>query len=344
MADLEETEHPKPPIFFDPNNFGRRVLLTGAGWTKNWGGYLSEEFTNRLLSKPQVRAKRRLLDLCHSSNFEDALQKAWDYTEDHIDEADAGDGPELQAAVMSVFEDMQADISRRHNHAINMHRVQKFLSRFARHDAPTGFLFTLNQDFWFESNYYSFYRGSRPQTPGVSHGNVFFTPNAFVHTDGFIRQVNFKAGDRLRLDGCNNVVKLHGSANWRDTNSQQMMIVGGNKLDRIHGEQLLLDYYELFEEVLCLGDVRMMVIGYGWRDHHINEVITKAVAHHGLTVWNWNGVTSVVELQRILCAYKAANVGGVIHGLIDRPFQDIFHPEDTETAPWDDRIEQFFSR
>ena len=55
-------------------NFSRRVLLTGAGWSRNWGGQLANEVWSALVGHPLVRNNARLRDLLLEENaFELAL-------------------------------------------------------------------------------------------------------------------------------------------------------------------------------------------------------------------------------------------------------------------------------
>ena len=64
-----------------------------------------------------------------------------------------------------------------------------------------------------------------------------------------------------------------------------MLIMGGNKLQDIVFSPLLRWYYEEFEKHMCQADARLMVIGYGFRDTHINEVIIRAVNEYGLKMF-----------------------------------------------------------
>jgi hypothetical protein len=60
-----------------------------------------------------------------------------------------------------------------------------------------------------------------------------------------------------------------------------MMIVGGNKIREIGLSPVLSWYHQQFEERLSQPDTRLMVIGYGFRDQHINDVIMRAVNDRG---------------------------------------------------------------
>lgn len=64
-----------------------------------------------------------------------------------------------------------------------------------------------------------------------------------------------------------------------------MLIMGGNKVTGIVQSPVLSWYQEKFEEHLSQPDTRLMVIGYGFRDEHINEVVMRAVNHSSLKIF-----------------------------------------------------------
>jgi SIR2-like domain len=64
-----------------------------------------------------------------------------------------------------------------------------------------------------------------------------------------------------------------------------MPIMGGNKAREIDYVPMLAWYQQVFRDALCQGDTRLMVIGYGFRDEHINRVIIDAVDNHGLKLF-----------------------------------------------------------
>src|SRR5439155_13282313 len=81
-------------------------------------------------------------------------------------------------------------------------------------------------------------------------------------------------------------IKLHGSMNWqREVGGRKVMIIGGGKLTQIRSEPLLDWYYKIFKQVLSRKNQRLLVIGYGFGDPHINDVILKSVREHGLRLY-----------------------------------------------------------
>jgi hypothetical protein len=81
-------------------------------------------------------------------------------------------------------------------------------------------------------------------------------------------------------------IKLHGSTNWQTkVGNRKVMVIGGNKIEQIISQPLLNWYFEIFKQVLSCPDRRLLIIGYGFGDDHINKVISNAVQKHGLQVY-----------------------------------------------------------
>jgi hypothetical protein len=122
------------------------VLLTGAGFSKNWGGLVAREITNLLMSRLQNNP--HLLQALNRGNFEDVLSQVQsEYlatrTAETQDRLNA-----VQGALADVFGQMNAHFAARQFEFSNdiAHSIQKFLVRF---DA----IFTLNQDLLVEVHY-----------------------------------------------------------------------------------------------------------------------------------------------------------------------------------------------
>jgi hypothetical protein len=82
-------------------------------------------------------------------------------------------------------------------------------------------------------------------------------------------------------------IKLHRSSNWQQEANQQepILIMGGSKVCQISMFPILNWYQKLFKKQLFQSNVRLMVIGYGFRDLHINEILTKAIDEHHLQMF-----------------------------------------------------------
>lgn len=69
---------------------------------------------------------------------------------------------------------------------------------------------------------------------------------------------------------------MHGSTNWRTAHGGSMLIVGTAKIRAIQSDRLLSSYAQAFDEYLARPTARLMVIGYGFHDSHINESLMRA--------------------------------------------------------------------
>src|ERR1700688_4807394 len=83
-------------------DFGKRVLLIGAGFSKNWGGRLANEVWADVFSSPAVQRQLRLRQaLLHERSFEAVMEEVLtgaDY--------DAADRRAMVGAVVRTFERM----------------------------------------------------------------------------------------------------------------------------------------------------------------------------------------------------------------------------------------------
>jgi hypothetical protein len=80
-------------------------------------------------------------------------------------------------------------------------------------------------------------------------------------------------------------IKLHGSYGWRSSDGSNNMIIGKDKVGLIAGNLILFWYFEIFARALFEGDKRLLIIGYGFGDKHINELLVEGVQKHGLKIY-----------------------------------------------------------
>jgi hypothetical protein len=80
-------------------------------------------------------------------------------------------------------------------------------------------------------------------------------------------------------------IKLHGSIGWLSHDGQSQLILGTNKLEDIKKEPLLKWYFDLFNEAISRSGVRLFVIGYSFRDDHVNDLIMRAINEYNLEIY-----------------------------------------------------------
>lgn len=241
------------------------ILLTGAGFTRNWGAWLAKELEGDLLGRlaPHPNLQRLIQN---SSNFEEALETARSggvpITRDQVET--------LEAAIKASFDAMNCALAGRKSleFATESRSVAGFLALFDS-------IFTLNQDLLLEFHYSaagfssSDWMGS--YYPGLEPACV---PNTYPAEN--YRHLKRQVGPSLVSDPkLQPIYKLHGSVDWSD-DSGNLFVVGGGKELYIQSKPLLVQYFRILREQLQKPDTRLMVIGYGWGDDHVNRLIFDA--------------------------------------------------------------------
>jgi hypothetical protein len=247
-------------------------LLTGAGFTRNWGGPLVGEVFQQLLAAPEVSAtaKKLLWAAEDHGGYEEVLEKL----QGSKDIQDVADLQPLLSGLLSMFTHLRDDQrSLFLDFSNDLERtITVFLSKFEA-------IFTLNQDVFLETHY-------TPQLgvwdgwalPGTKTlGSIDEKPQLRAPADYFEN-----AGSRIQP-----YYKLHGSMHFHtsaDGNGTPLMIAGGNKLTAINQQGLLRWYFDRFKDYLARPDARLMVIGYSFSDEHINAALEQAT-HNGLKLY-----------------------------------------------------------
>ena len=60
------------------------------------------------------------------------------------------------------------------------------------------------------------------------------------------------------------------------------MVIAGKKKEQIQSIPMLRWYFEKFTEIFSHDELHLLIIGYGFGDPHINEVLAQAIDEHGL--------------------------------------------------------------
>lgn len=193
------------------------ILLLGAGFSRNWNGWLASELNGELMSRlartPLVARQLRI-----SGNFEETLGNL----QQVVDQGGNREGLDaLQLAIAGAFADMNrsfAQMASIDGFSNDLTRsVKTFLSKF---DA----IFTLNQDLLLELHYTGFPLSN--YFPGVRK------PHNWDHlpVEEKISQV-WATDEYLPVLEANTqpIFKMHGSVNWRDHKDRQLLVMGTGK-------------------------------------------------------------------------------------------------------------------
>jgi hypothetical protein len=255
------------------------ILLTGAGFSRNWGGLLASDVLGYLLGCKELNeATRRLL--LQKRNFEDVLADLQRAT----DPEGKKRCQDLISALAGMFNGMGLAFMQKQFEFASQPDVRYSLNTFlSRFDA----IYTLNQDTLLEQKYLSFVtpggRWSGANLPGMKYIN----PQAMTGTPYdkiAVREPNPAAFSTS--PGVQPYIKLHGSANWVESSmGSRILIMGGEKAVSIGQFPILSWYHDEFRKALLQPGARLMVIGYSFSDHHINEAIIQGITSSDLQIY-----------------------------------------------------------
>lgn len=324
-------------------NFGKHVLLTGAGFSKNWGGLLAEGVRAAILSSKEIQARPSVQSLIKSEKY---FEPVWEKVHVETSVYNADDRAAMQDAIKRIFKEMddryKTSVTVNSGHIDANVANMRLLQRFKSSGADTAYLFTVNQDTAHE-------RIWRPQPPNLDrivwpgvtqHGELIDSITKEV-AKGTVRAANVKQSE---LRGQCNLIKLHGSANWLTDDGRSTMVIGLSKRDQIAGSPLLNFYQQVFEKVLASGEVRLMAIGYSFGDGHINEAIADAIERSGLKLFVWDPRDPTDFLKSTSVPHGEKILRGLI-GMELRLLSEVlptYNPASSSTDALDQVLRQFF--
>lgn len=261
------------------------LLLLGAGFSRNWGGQLASEVFDYLIGLPEISRDEYLRGLLwanrNSGGFENALADVQlSFIGDPARYADPM--RRLQSAVSSMLEGMNQAFFARPTMEFQQHQEMMLRTFLFRFDA----IFTLNQDVLLEHHYFRHVDlpAVRPWNGAQLPGMRLIPNQEYVHDPSWGKNLwvpldpaQFRVEPRRQP-----CFKLHGSSNWRDAQGGQLLVIGGDKSRAIQSHAVLAWSFDKFREYLAGPNARLFVIGYGFRDLHVNEVIIEAVENRGL--------------------------------------------------------------
>jgi SIR2-like domain len=319
--------------------------LTGAGWSRNWGGQVASEIWSSLIGHPRIRTNAAARDLLLN---EPAFEVALGHT--HAPPFKQSDREDLEQAILDVFIAMDREIARPdHDPRINIYNVQELLFRFFGRGSDgnsAGYLFTLNQDLFLERHLYNEHVAGAPSgaLPGLvpRAGQRWFKTNlGGYEATTYAMEPVAEPAVQARLQNQMNVIKLHGSFNWRSGDRAKVMVVGTGKAKAIASMPLLSWYADIFREVISAGDVRLMIVGYGFADEHINAAIADAVEQCGLSTFIWNTTYDLKGV--VLASPHGARIWKGLISTATRPLIEVFPSNQAETEEYRRICSTFFS-
>jgi hypothetical protein len=334
-------------------NHPNRALLTGAGFTANWRGFLASDVWRHVFGHSKVASRLAIQRVLREAlgDFELALHLAR-----HDPNVSADDRHALEAAVVDAFREQERTIAHPSaRQGLNEHGVQELLSFFGAgrlglgnlfDGVDSGYIFTLNQDWLVErlsaKNGHIF---ATPTRPGVPLRTQRFAETQREFDIDDVRFIALAGQERPKLHGNLNYIKLHGSFEWRTSDGRAVLVVGGEKSTQIGEFDLLRFYFEVFEQVLATEGLRLMVIGYGFGDTHVNAALARAVRASRLSIF-------VIDTRREIDIREALlrrgddgkTIFNAIVGFSRSPLTAIFAPplSDDRTVEYSRILREFF--
>jgi hypothetical protein len=324
-------------------------LLIGAGFSYNWGGWLSSEAFEFLLGDPAVVTNRELRRLLWKHQQRGGFEAALDELQRHPDRHSKENEVLLRAAIARMFAAMNLAFTSGGlefgRGQLNEQPVRDFLVRF---DA----IFSLNQDLLLENRYRGTAEGlidsANPKTqrswqlPGMMLvEDSAATPRYPLETGLWVPSGQHD----LASDG-QPIVKLHGSSNWRTAEGSEVMILGGGKAEAIARFPILRWYADLFVQCIARSGAKLMIIGYGFRDDNINNALERGL-DRGLRVFIVDpkgafAADSLNEVPKEGIGYAPTTIQqklvDALVGASRRPFASTFSMDSVERQ----KVDRFF--
>jgi len=280
------------------------ILLTGAGFTYNFGGFLGKDMWLRIFNNPLTLKHDRVRELLLKDNdFDYESVYAQIIGEDKYSEFEKN-------AIKTVVEEAYSALNFKVESFMRSGQEPdgRYLMDFLKDllygdDERFGFFFTLNQDLlidWYPNIY----------MPWISLNST--NPNSIAIPRNYsVSELEREVDDNPKKI---KYIKLHGSYGWLSSNHEHAMAIGYNKFEYIQKEPLLFCYYQKFQAVINEGNKRLLIIGYSFRDEHINRILQDGVMNHGLRLYIINPLDLRIFKQELFKRCCADDLWAALHG------------------------------
>lgn len=266
-------------------------MLTGAGFSKDFGGLLAREIKDELLNQSQIARDHRIYGLLtgamrdnQDGNYERALARL-EQKNHRIEER-----ARFLKGLLAVFSEMDLSMmsrlgDKKSSYSMTLTNALHFIDSWLGADGVSGdghYFFTLNQDLLVE-RYWSLPLKHRVDYFGIRQvGNSINTAKSLFHERNScpVGELDMEIEQDLGEDVASRryYVKLHGSMNWKRNDGSRVMISGADKESKILTEPRLAGLWGCFKDQCLKEGVKILCIGYGFGDPHINGVISEALA------------------------------------------------------------------
>jgi hypothetical protein len=327
-----------------------KALLLGAGFTKNFGGFLASEMWATIFNQKEVQSSWHLRQKMlgpGGDNYEDLYAEIVR----RDSEVPRADSYQFEMAVNNAYLLLDRVIAAVKPSSQYRRVHQEFICKFMPQDERKGFIFTVNQDLWFER---LFDIDIGISLPGIGtmtsqqrpiFGGRLELPisiHDLIHLP-VLGSPDTRLFDPDKLTPLS-LVRLHGSHNFMSIarGGKKAIVLGRDKDRKIAEEPLLSQYLDLFKDVIGAGTTRLLVIGYGFRDKHINEALQAALEKHTVKLYVMNPQEPASwRLERLQQGNDWAWHG--LSGYFPYSLSDLFPNPQDMTLAWEDLQRNFFN-
>lgn len=317
--------------------YRKSLLLTGAGFTANFGGFLNKEMWSRIFNHPSIQGNTVIKTMMFDGanfDFETVYHNVASGARFSVDEKMM-----FRLVVEKAYSDMDAVIKDwlfDGVRTVNSYLLGEFFSKFSGNTTEQGLIFTLNQDLFLERHF-------QYKPPGVkAFSQKYYVREIEIPPDDFVTLPNIEELEKHKKDiehhAGPSYIKLHGSYGLKSSDGKGALVLGKNKRDDIAREPLLNWYHELLQEAIYEGGKKLFVIGYSFRDIYINQILLKGTKEHGLSLYIINP-SEPSKLRRTFERdghFYAIELLDAISGYCSYPLVDIFPPNQSRTKYYDD--------
>ncbi len=343
--------------------------MTGAGFTKNFGGLLGSEMWAEIFNNPKIQNDENLRKKVlggkagvYSFNYEEIYdQPMTNYEKDAFTQALSEAYQKMDKLLVDRWTKKRKALHIK-NHQVSPDdlRADKLLGMFQGKGEQKGYFFTLNQDLFVE----------RYMTCGQGNTDEWYAPLDFIYPLGrksmprLLRSAELNADNHTKLpmklsddekktllkNSSSFYIKLHGSYGWKVNEGDPIIIVSSDKEGRMKDFPVLTWQLDLFEEVLKQGDMKLFIIGYGFMDEHINNRIFNAARNSNLKVFilsreTLSGLIKRTAINQPSVKYSLigdAKSTGCLGGYFNYSFEDLLSGTSKEPHPHLRSIEDSF--
>lgn len=359
--------------------YSEDILLLGAGFTKNFGGLLANEMWAEIFNHKRVQAQPRLRTLMLDNfDYESVFYSVLEGFEDKnglfgnenevvaFGDEEKNAMKEATTSAYRYIDEILREYVKNHPHPQELRSINDLIYHFGtqhlkknqtinesgetaysvQNIGSKNLIFTLNQDIFFERLYVN-NANANLSVPGIDNNPKWFTTsfNKPLEYSDYCTLPTEKSlnGNSILANGNSFLIKLHGSCNWFSFDNSEMMVIGRGKESKIQKEPLLNTYFDIFKTALSKGCSRLFIIGYGFGDTHINEILSKAVTDDNLKIYILSP-ESPDKLRKKLCGEEdTKNIWDAVSGYFQFVEEVLVHTSYFKEATKDHFYDTFFS-